>query len=93
LSRIDDLFDQLAGAGIFLSLDLAQGYHQIFILDELAFRTPFDHYQFKVLSFGLINALTIFQGVMNQIFPKYLGKFVLGTLMTYWYYRRRKRNM
>ena len=35
------------------------------------------HYRFKVLSFGLTNALITFQGVMNQAFHKFNGKFVL----------------
>jgi hypothetical protein len=43
----------------------------------MAFRTPFGHYQFKVLSFGLTNAPATFQGVMNRVFHKFIGKFVL----------------
>ena len=57
--RIDDLMDQLQGSKVFCSLDLS-GYHQIRIaLEDVpkpAFSTPFGHYEFKVLSFGLTNA-------------------------------------
>ena len=35
---------------------------------KTAFSTPFGHYEFKVLSFGLTNAPAIFQAVMNDIF-------------------------
>ena len=44
---------------------------------KTAFNTPFGHYEFKVLSFGLTNAPATFQAVMNDIFGPYLGKFVL----------------
>ena len=69
LPRIDDLFDQLADFCVFSSLDLSQGYHQIRILEEdvpkTAFSVSFDHYQFKVLSFGLTNAPITFQDVIE----------------------------
>lgn len=36
LHEIDDLFDQLANARVFSSLDLAQRFHHIYILEENA---------------------------------------------------------
>ena len=35
------------------------------------------HYNFRVLSFGLTNAPATFLAVMNRLFSKHIGKFVL----------------
>ena len=57
LPRVEDLMDQLAGCTVFSSLDLQSGYHQIRITPEdvpkTAFNTPYGHYEYLVLCFGL----------------------------------------
>ena len=81
LPRIDDLFDQLRGATVFLKIDLRSGYHQVTIKDEDIFktilRTWYGHYEFVVMPFGLTNALTVFMCLMNNVMHKYLNKFVV----------------
>ena len=76
LPRIDDLFDQLSGTKYFSSIDLQQGYHQVLIpekdVEKTAFRTPFGHYQFCVLCFGLTNAPATFMRFMDRVFAPYL---------------------
>ena len=81
LPRIDALFDQVGGAKIFLNIDLRYGYHQVWIRDvdihKTAFHTKYDHYEFVVMPFGLTNAPANFMCMMNNIFSKYIDKFVL----------------
>ena len=86
LPRIDDLFDQLRGAKVLTALDLMSGYHQLRIHpddeDKTAFVTPFGHYQYKVLCFGLTNAPATFQECMSRTFKDQVNKFVLVYWMT-----------
>ena len=81
LPNVDDLFDAVQGASYFTNLDFRSGYNQIRIQAEdvpkTAINTPFGHYQFRVMGFGLTNAPATFQSMMNTILQPYLREFVV----------------
>ncbi|TYK29806.1 ty3-gypsy retrotransposon protein [Cucumis melo var. makuwa] len=81
LPRIDDLFDQLQEATVFSKINLQSGYHQLRIKDSdvpnTAFRSRYGHYEFIVMSFGLMNAPAVFMDLMNVVFREFLDTFVI----------------
>jgi hypothetical protein len=72
LPRIEDLFDQLQGACVFLKIDLRSGYLQLKIRPEdipkTAFTCKYGLYEYMVMSF---------MHLMNKVFMDYLDTFVV----------------
>ena len=70
-----DLIQRIYNATIFSKFDMKSGFWQIQIKPEdrykTAFTVPFGHYEWNVMLFGLKNAPSEFQNMMNEIFNEY----------------------
>ena len=71
IPRIDDSLDAQAGAKWFSTLDLASGHWQVELDDEAKRKSAFvvrgGHYAWKVMPFGLCNAPSTFERLMERV--------------------------
>ena len=81
IPRIDDTLDLLHGSSYFTTIDLFSGYCQIEIAEsdkfKTAFTSEFGHFEFNRMPFGLSNAPSTFQRLMENVLRSVIVKFVL----------------
>ena len=82
IPRIDELLDRLGGSRFFSKINLRAGYHQVGIAEGHLHRTAFCScwglFEFTVLLFGLCNAPSTVQRLMNSVLgPEVMGEYVL----------------
>ena len=71
MKRVDDTLDLLGEAWFLTKLDLSKGYYQILVKEsdvcKTAFSTPFGKFEYLRMPFGLRNAPSHFQRVMDVV--------------------------
>ena len=81
LPRIEESLDSLGGARWFSTIDLASGYNQVPVSEldrpKTAFCTPFGLFEFNRMPFGLCNAPSTFQRLMQRMFGDQQGQSLL----------------
>jgi len=67
LPNIVDILDQLGSAKYFSVFDLTSGFHQILMDKNDKHKTPYGHFEYNRMPFGLKNAPATFQRLMDQV--------------------------
>ena len=84
LPLIGELQDRLRTVQWFMSLDIEETYYWVRMKEDkewkTAFQTRYEHYEYTVMPFGLKNAPTTFQQLINNTVREYLDKFVITYL-------------
>ena len=71
IPMVGEIVDRVAGAQYLSKLDLNKGFHQVPLSEEAKQRaaivTPFGKFQFTMMPFGMINATSTFQQLMDEV--------------------------
>ncbi len=80
LPLMSSAFELLQGAKVFTKSELCNAYHLVRIHEgdewKTDVNTPTGHYEYLVLTFGLTNALAVFQGMVNRMLGDMINQFV-----------------
>ena len=78
IPRIDDNLDYLGNSSVFSLVDLESGFHQVCMDDDsiskTAFTTRYGSFEYLVMPFGLRNAPSTFQRIMNLVLKDLIDK-------------------
>lgn len=81
IPNINDILDKLGRCNYFSTLDLANGFHQIEMeknsIEKTAFSVDRGHYEYTRMPFGLKNAPSTFQRVMDEILKDIQNKICM----------------
>jgi Reverse transcriptase (RNA-dependent DNA polymerase) len=80
LLRIDEISDRLEGANQFTTLDLRSGCYQIRVkgdVPKICIRTRCGLFEFLVMPFGLTDAPSVFQALMNDVPREFFDEFAM----------------
>ena len=81
LPKIDDTLDQLEGACIFSSLDMASGFWQVPLIgstkEKMVFVCREGLFEFETMPFDLCNATSMFQRLMDVVLGNLLWECAL----------------
>ncbi|XP_050505429.1 uncharacterized protein LOC126883802 [Diabrotica virgifera virgifera] len=81
IPHISDILDKLGRCQYFTTLDLASGFHQIEMAEEDIPKTAFNvengHYEYLRMPFGLKNAPSTFQRMMDNVLKGLQGEICL----------------
>ena len=82
LPLVPAALEQVRGACYFTKLDLRSAYNMVRIRkgDEwkTAFITTSGHYEYLVMPYGLANAPSVFQALVNEVLRPFLNRFVIA---------------
>ncbi len=77
---------------MYTKIDLCRAYNLVCMQEVDEWKTTFkihnDHFEYVVMPFGLINALVVFQHMMNDVLREYLDDFVTNYINNILIFRR-----